>query len=69
MPMAITEELSLIDTVNEHYIVYLKTTPPHCLYGLVGNEGKKNLGFVVFFYIGLKAHLGEPALSVQKRNR
>lgn len=49
MPMAITEELSLIATVNEHYTVSLKTTPPHCLYGLVGNEGKKNLGFVVFF--------------------
>lgn len=31
VPMAITEELSLIDTVNEHYTVYLKANPPTLL--------------------------------------
>lgn len=72
VPMADTEELSLIDTVNEYYTVDLKTKspppPPHPPPLLIwaGREGEKEkLRVCWFFYVGQKAHSGEPALSVQ----
>lgn len=69
VPMAITEVLSLIDTVNEHYTIYLKTKSPPLLIWVGREWGKEKLRLCWFFYVGLKAHLGEPALSVQKHNR
>lgn len=72
MPIAIKEELSLIGIVNGHYTVYLKTKSlPTAYMGWQGMRQKKKLGFVVLFFLHstMKAHLGEPALSVQKHNR
>lgn len=74
MPIAITEELSLIGIVNGHYTVYLKTKSlPTAHKGWQGMRERKSwaLFVLVFFFLHrtVKAHWGEPALSVQKYNR
>lgn len=71
VPIAVTEELSLIGTMNGHYTVYLKTKSlPTAYMGWQGmREGRSwaLLGFSL--HRTMKAHLGEPALSVQEHNR